>query len=463
MEINQNNVNGKILAILGQIVEVEFKPDATPKIHDIVTLVDDPKVQMEVYTSANLNTYYCMLLSSSPKLSRGKEVKNTGSPIKIPVGAATLGRAIDIFGNAIDGKEKMKSETLMPIFNEGVDFDNVVPPNEILETGIKALDFFSPILKGGKVGLFGGAGVGKTTVLTEIIHNVVILHKNESVSVFAGVGERIREGKELYETLEESGVLPSVALIFGQMAENPAVRFRTAFAGVTIAEHFRDKMDKDVLFFIDNVFRFAQAGYELATDMNTIPGEGGYQATLYTEMGHLHERLVSSDKGSITSIEAVYVPSDDLTDLGVQAVFPYLDSNVVLSRDIYQEGRFPAMNLLASTSSALNPDTVGEKHYKTYIEAQSILKKASSLERIVSLIGESELSAEDQLIYKRFRLLQNYMTQNFFVMEVQSGHKGAYIKREDTIDDVASILAGNYDTYNPEKLLNIGILSEITK
>jgi F-type H+/Na+-transporting ATPase subunit beta len=267
----------------------------------------------------------------------------------------------------------------------------------------------------------------------------------------------------LYETLEESGVLPSVALIFGQMAENPAVRFRTAFAGVTMAEHFRDKMDKNVLFFIDNVFRFAQAGYELATDMNTIPGEGGYQATLYTEMGHLHERLVSSEKGSITSIEAVYVPSDDLTDLGVQAVFPYLDSNVVLSRDIYQEGRFPAMNLLASTSSALNPDTVGQKHYKTYIEAQSILKKASSLERIVSLIGESELSADDQLIYKRFRLLQNYMTQNFFVMEVQSGHKGAYIKREDTIDDVASILAGNCDEMSPEKLLNIGTLSEVDK
>ena len=454
-------MDGKVVAILGQIVEVEFKGDSVPRIHDVVTLKDDENVKMEVYTSANLNSYYCMLLSGSPKLKRGAGVVNTHSPIKIPVGEVTLGRAIDIFGNAIDGKAKITPIETQPIFSEGVEFDNVVAPTEILETGIKAIDFFSPILKGGKVGLFGGAGVGKTTVLTEIIHNVVILHKNESVSVFSGVGERIREGKELYETLEESGVLTSVSLIFGQMAESPAVRFRTAFAGVTLAEYFRDQMNKNVLFFIDNVFRFAQAGYELATDMNTIPGEGGYQATLYTEMGHLHERLVSSPNGSITTIEAVYVPSDDLTDLGVQSVFPYLDSNVVLSRDIYQEGRFPAMNLLSSTSSALNPDTVGEKHYKTYIEAQSILKKASSLERIVSLIGESELSAEDQLIYKRYRLIQSYMTQNFFVMEAQSGHKGSYIKREDTIQDVASILAGNYDNYQPEKLMNIGVLSEI--
>lgn len=454
-------MEGKVRAILGQIVEVEFASGTSPKIHDVLTLVDDESVTMEVYTSANLNSYYCLLFKSSPHLARGKAVKNTNSPIKIPVGALTLGRAIDIFGQAVDGKDELVKDELTPIFNDGVEFDKVVTPNELLETGIKALDFFCPIIKGGKVGLFGGAGVGKTTVLTEIIHNVVILHKSESVSVFSGVGERIREGKELYETLHESGVLPSVALIFGQMAENPAVRFRTAFAGATIAEHFRDRMGKNVLFFIDNVFRFAQAGYELATDMSTIPGEGGYQATLYSEMGQLHERLVSSDKGSITSIEAVYVPSDDLTDFGVQSVFPYLDSNVVLSRDIYQEGRFPAINLLASTSTALNADTVGERHYKTFIEAQSILKKASQLERIVSLIGESELSTQDQQIYRRYRLILNYMTQNFFVMEAQSGNKGVYIKREDVIEDVARILKGDFDNYQPEKLMNIGLLAEI--
>lgn len=456
-------MEGKVKAILGQIVEVEFAGKETPKIHDILLLVDDPSVAMEVYTSSGQKSFFCLLLTGSKKLARGKKVKNTNESLKIPVGAPTLGRAIDVFGCAIDGKGQLAIKDITPIFNDGVEFDNIVAPSEVLETGIKAIDFFSPILKGGKVGLFGGAGVGKTTVLTEIIHNVVILKKNESVSVFSGVGERIREGKELYDTLEESQVLPSVSLIFGQMAENPAVRFRTAFAGATIAEHFRDSMSKDVLFFIDNVFRFAQAGYELATDMNAIPGEGGYQATLYSEMGQLHERLVSSENGSITTIEAVYVPSDDMTDLGVQAVFPYLDSNVVLSRDIYQEGRFPAINLLASTSTALNPDTVGEKHYKTYIEAQALLKKASALERIVSLIGESELSVQDQLIYRRYRLLLNYMTQNFFVMEAQSGHKGAYIKLSDTINDVASILAGDHDATQPEKLMNIGLLSEITK
>lgn len=456
-------MKGTIISVLGQIVEVGFAKEATPKVHDVLILEDDPKVKMEIYTSANLHSFYCLLLSTSTKLSRGKSVVNTGSPIKVPVGEATLGRAIDIFGNAFDGKEEIDTTKVMPIFNDGVDFDGAIVPTEVLETGIKAIDFFSPILKGGKVGLFGGAGVGKTVVLTEIIHNVVILHKNESVSVFSGVGERIREGKELYETLEESGVLSSVSLIFGQMAENPAVRFRTGFAGATLAEYFRDKMNKDVLFFIDNVFRFAQAGYELATDMSTIPGEGGYQATLYSEMGQLHERLVSSSNGSITTIEAVYVPSDDITDFGVQAVFPYLDSNVVLSRDIYQEGRFPAINLLSSTSSALNPETVGEKHYKTFIEAQSLLKKASALERIVSLIGESELSATDQVIYRRYRLIQNYMTQNFFVMEVQTAHKGAYIKSSETVDDVALILRGEYDSVSPEKLLNIGRLSEVTK
>ncbi len=460
MEIN---ADGKVVAILGQIVEVEFGRLKHPKIHDVLHLVEDPTVVMEVYTSAAEHSYYCLLLTTSKKLSRGKAVVNTSTALTIPVGSPVLGRAIDMFGRSFDGKEELKTVELTPIFNEGVEYDHVITPSEVLETGIKAIDFFSPIIKGGKVGLFGGAGVGKTTILTEIIYNVVILHKNDSVSVFSGVGERIREGEELYETLQESGVLPSVALIFGQMAENPAVRFRTAFAGATIAEHFRDKMSKNVLFFIDNVFRFAQAGYEIATDMSTIPGEGGYQATLYTEMGHLHERLVSSETGSITSIEAVYVPSDDLTDLGVQSVFPYLDSNVVLSRDVYQEGRFPAINLLASTSTALNPDIVGEKHYKTFIEAQSILKKATALERIVSLIGESELSAEDQLIYRRYQLLLNYMTQNFSVMEAQTGHKGAYIKLEETIEDVASIIAGNYDQIRPEKLLNIGRLSEAQK
>lgn len=459
---NQQLSKGKIIAILGQVVEVEFNSKQSPHIHDVLYLEDDKKIYMEVYSSSGVGTYYCLLLSSSKNLKRGKVVVNSQGSITVPVGTSTLGRAIDVFGNPLDGKGELAKGEERPIINAGVAFDDVVAPHEILQTGIKALDFFSPILKGGKVGLFGGAGVGKTVLLTEIIHNIVILSHNQSVSVFTGVGERIREGQELYQTLEESGVLPSVALILGQMAENPAIRYRIAFAGTTIAEYFRDVMQKDVLFFIDNVFRFAQAGYELSTVMNATPGEGGYQATLSSEMGSFQERLVSTPNGSITSIEAIYVPADDITDYGVQSIFPYLDSTVVLSRDVYQEGRFPAVDFLSSTSTALTPKVVGEKHYKTYLAAQSVFKKASSLERIVSLIGESELSASDQVVYKRFRLLQNYLTQNFFVVEAQSGKKGSYIKLEDTVADVEKILNGELDTVDPQKLLFIGTLKEIT-
>ena len=454
---------GKVISILGQVVEVEFLGEKSAHIHDILKLEDDDSVRMEVYSSSDNESFYCLILSNSPKLSKGKKVINTGSPLKIPVGQKTLGRAINLFGAPLDGKGLLPDPELKPVFSSGVSYDDVIIPSQVLETGIKAIDFFSPILKGGKVGLLGGAGVGKTVLLTEIIHNVVVLHKDESVSVFAGIGERIREGQELYETLSESQVLPAVSLILGQMGENPAVRFRTAFAGVTMAEYFRDVMGKNVLFFIDNIFRFAQAGYELATVMNTIPGEGGYQATLTSEMGQLHERLVSTKKGSITSIEAVYVPSDDISDFGVQSIFPYIDSIVVVSRNVYQEGRFPAIDFLSSTSTALNITTVGARHYKAYIDAQALLKKANSLERIVSLIGESELSNEDQTIYKRYKLLQNYMTQNFFVVEAQTGTVGSYIKLEDTITDVESILKGEFDLVMPEKLLYIDTLKSVEK
>lgn len=454
---------GKVISIFRQVVEVEFLGEKPPRISDVLILEDDDTVRMEVYSSSGNNSYFCLVLSASPKLMKGKRVINTGSSIKIPVGEKTLGRAINLFGSPLDGKGLLAEPTLKPILGSGVSYDDVVAPTQVLETGIKAIDFFCPLLKGGKVGLLGGAGVGKTVLLTEIIHNVVILHKDESVSVFAGIGERIREGQELYETLAQSQVLPAVALILGQMAENPAVRFRTAFAGATMAEHFRDEMGKNVLFFIDNIYRFAQAGYELATVMSAIPGEGGYQSTLTSEMGQLHERLVSTKKGSITSIETVYVPSDDIADYGVQSVFPYIDSIVVVSRSVYQEGRFPAVDFLNSTSAALNPDTVGQKHYKTYIEAQALLKKASALERIVSLIGESELSAEDQTIYKRYRLLQNYMTQNLHVVEAQTGTVGSYIKIQDTVEDVGKILSGEFDRVSPEKLLYIETLSKVEK
>lgn len=317
------------------------------------------------------------------------------------------------------------------------------------------------MVKGGKIGLFGGAGVGKTVLLTEIIHNVVVLHKGKGVSVFAGVGERIREGHELFETLSAKDVLSSISLVLGTMGENPAVRFLTGFTAVALAEYFRDSLKKDVLFFIDNVFRFAQAGNELSVLMNTIPSEDGYQATLTSEMASFHERLVSSRNNSVTSIEAIYVPNDDILDQGVQAIFPYLDSSAVLSRSIYQEGLLPAIDLLSSTSSSLNPGVVGELHYEVALKALSLLKQATALNRIVSLVGESELSPSDQLIYQRAKKLRNFMTQNFFVTENQTGKKGVYVPRLTAVEDVNDLIDGKYDAITDDKFSYIGSLKDL--
>ncbi len=448
---------GRVVAILGQIIEVEFG-GKMPNIHDVLILDEDRNVRMEVHSSASPTSFYCLLFSQPDKLQRGSVVINTGKPIAIPVGKGLLGRIVNTFGEPQDGQGVVKDGKLKSIFTADGGLEEATVPSQVLETGIKVIDFFSPILKGGKMGLFGGAGVGKTVLLTEIINNVVILSKDTSVSVFAGVGERVREGRELYEALQESKVFSHVALLFGQMGENPAVRLRAATAGVTVAEHFRDEEKKNVLFFIDNIFRYAQAGYELSTLMSNIPGEGGYQATLSSEMATLQERLTSNKNGDITSIEAVYVPSDDLTDHAVQSVFPYLDSSLVLSRSVYQEGRFPAVNLLSSNSSAVNLETVGLSHYKAVIDAQALIKKSLQLERIVSLIGEAELSAQDRTVYKRSQLLKNYMTQNFFVTAAQTGRKGDYVSVKDTVADVTAILDGKYDDIDPQKLLFVGSL-----
>lgn len=446
---------GKIVSVLGQIVEVEFFEDY-PGINEVLTLKKDDQTLMEVYSSSGLNCFYCLLLTPPEKIKRGDEVIATGHRLEIPVGKQVLGRVIDIFGNAVDGKGELKSTQKSAILASDVSTGEVIAPSEVLETGIKSIDFFDPIYKGGKVGIFGGAGVGKTILLTEIIHNVVVLQQSKNISVFTGVGERVREGQELLEHLEESKVLPNVALVMGQMGENAGIRFRTALAGVSLAEYFRDKEDLNVLFFIDNIFRFAQAGYELSTLMNNVPSEGGYQSNLNSEIASINERLVSTDKGSVTSIEAVFIPSDDITDFAVQSVFPYLDSIVVLSRAVYQEGRLPAIDLLSSTSTALNSEIVGEDHYKTYLSAQNVLKKALSLERMVSLIGESELSLGDQLIYRRAQLLKAFMTQPFFSTQDQTGRKGEYVNIKDTIDGVKQILDGKYDKKQPEELEYLG-------
>ena len=453
-------VSGKIISIRGQIIEVEFS-DEKPRLYDVLIAKDDPKAKMEVYTSASPNSFYCLALTNADKLYHGSIVNSTDQPIKIPVGKEMLGRVINTLGEPQDGQGEITTKDSKPIIAKDLSFANVNIPRDVLETGIKVVDFFTPIVKGGKVGLFGGAGVGKTVIISEIIHNLVILAPEKNVSVFTGVGERTREGEELYTTLIESKVMQGVSLIYGSMGENPAIRFRTAFTGVTLAEYYRDVLKKDVLFFIDNVFRFAQSGYELSTLMNSIPSEGGYQATLTSEMASFHERLVSTHTNSITTFEAIYVPADDLTDSGVQAIFPYLDSGLILSRQVYQEGRFPAIDILSSNSSALNPDTVGQEHYDTALEAQTMLKKATSLERIVSLIGESELSQEDQTVYKRAKMLKNFMTQNFTVVETQTEKKGVYVKLEDTVKDVKAIIEGAADVLTPEDLLYIGTLKDV--
>jgi F-type H+-transporting ATPase subunit beta len=451
---------GRITAILGQIVEVEFL-DHEPVMHNILMLDGNPTIKMEVYQSSGPNHFYCLLFTSPNSLQKGMEVVDTGEPIMVPVGDDILGRVIDVMGKTHDNLGDLNPKVRAPVFSSGVAFDNVQSPTTVLETGIKPIDFFAPMLRGGKVGVFGGAGVGKTITLTEIIHNIVILSQGKAVSVFTGVGERSREGKELYQTLVDSKVDKGVALIYGQMGENPAIRFRTALGGVAIAEYFRDKMKRDVLFFIDNVFRYAQAGYELSTLMKTIPSEGGYQSTLTSEMAMFHERLISAKTGAITCLEAVYVPSDDITDFGVQQVFQYLDSTIVLSRQIYQEGRYPAVDILSSTSSALNPGIVGDLHYDTATEAQGLIKKSVTLDRIVSLIGESELSADDQVVYKRSKLLKAYMTQPFFVIEAQTGRPGFRVDLKQTVDDVRAILDGKCDALDPTDLMFIGSLIDL--
>jgi F-type H+-transporting ATPase subunit beta len=451
---------GVITSIIGQIVEVSFEGYA-PRVNSILRLEQQPDILLEVYSSANSQSYYCLLYNHTPFLCRGMIVVDTEKPLMIPVGDVMLGKVINAFGQTLDGSEQIESRDLRPVLTSAKQKEKISVPTKILETGIKALDFFAPILKGGKVGLFGGAGVGKTMLLTEIMHNILILHKTSKKAVFAGVGERAREGHELIEVLRQNEVFPFVSMVYGQMGENPTIRFRTALTAVTLAEHFRDSASEDILFFVDNIFRYAQAGYELATMMRGIPSEGGYQATLTSEMAAFHERLVSTESSSITSIEAVYVPADDLSDSGVQAIFTYLDSIVVLSRSVYQEGRIPAIDFLSSTSSALTPEIAGEAHCEAVIRAQSTLKRAASLERIVSLVGERELSADDQKVYKRAQLIKNYMTQPFYVAYAQTFRAGVSVSLALVVSNMTDILDGKYDETPAETFRYIGSLRDL--
>ncbi len=481
-----NENKGIIKQIKGQIIEVEFNGDK-PAIHDILKLEADENMVLEVFASSAGNRFYCLAMTESDNLRRGEFVINTGKSLTVPASPNVLGRVFDVFGNVHDGHDRIESENYMEVFGrkDSITPDKVYVHNEILKTGIKPIDFFCPIMRGGRAGLFGGAGVGKTVLLTELINNIVIagskssetektsdklgpdgkvdLDKISTVSVFAAVGERSREAQELLETLDETGVLPFVSLLLGQMGENPAVRFRTAYAAATLAEYFRDALNKNVLFFMDNAYRFAQAGYELATLMNLLPSEDGYQSTLNSELGEFHERLISTKEAGVTVIEAIFVPSDDLTDYGVRSIFPFLSTSVVFSREVYQQGRFPAIDFLQSGSSALNPDVVGQKHYEVYLKAKELLEKSSKIERIASLVGEHELSIEDQITYKRTKILRNYMTQSFFVVEVQTGRPGVNIDIDDVVKDVEKIINGEFDDIEPREFLYIGRADEVKK
>ena len=451
---------GHIAAIKGDIVEVEFK-DSPPARHELLTLVDDSDARLEVYSSIGYDTVVCISLSDSTRLYRGAKVQRLETGLEVPLGEELLGRVVDLFGNPIDGLGELRAAKKGSIYRDAPRYDQVKVTREFLETGIKVVDFFTPMKRGGKIGLFGGSGVGKTVLLSELMHNIAVFHKG--LSVFAGVGERIREGHELYETLADTKVLPHVALVFGQMNESAAVRFRVGFTAIALAEYFRDVLKKEVLFFIDNVYRFVQAGNELSTLLNSIPSEDGYQATLAGEIGVFQERLISTNEAAITSVQAIYVPADDLTDAGVQAIFPYFDSVVTLSRAVYQEGRHPSVDVLGSSSSLIDPSVLGLEHYEAVLEAEKLLKRYTYLQRIVSIVGEAELSIEDRILLHRAKKLLNYMTQDLFVTADQSGRIGKYVKREKTVTDVRAILAGSLDEVSEDTLLYIGDLSELMK
>lgn len=453
-----NKTKGKIVSIKGQVVEVKFNENP-PSIHDILIFNND--IKMEVYASSAEKTFYCLVLGPVNNLFRGAEVDNTGSPIMFPVGPEMIGRAVNVFGQALDGLGEIKATAAEPIHRDISILDEITTKTEVLETGIKIIDLFAPLTRGGKMGLFGGAGVGKTLLLSEILHNIVQVKFKDAISVFAGVGERSREAVELYDALKTTGALKGTTLIFGSMGEDAAVRFLSAFSSCTLAEHYRDTLKKDVLFFIDNAFRFAQAGNELSISTNRIPSEDGYQATLESEMANFHERLSSTNNGMITSIEAIYVPGDDLLDHGVQAIFPYLDSNVILSRNAYKQGFLPAVDIVGSNSSALDPEIVGNDHYEVAIAARSMVKRGENLERIVSLVGEGELSEDDQIVYKRAKKIKNFMTQRFFVAASQKGAEGKFVERLKTVADVKAILDGKYDAIPEERFMFIGSASEI--
>jgi len=451
-------VKGKITSINGQIATIEVEDELYPALFEILVSPQDPSVILEVF-SQSVSSIFCQILTNPDKLYRGMPILGTGSDLKIPVGKEVLGRVIDLFGQPRDNAGPVAKNTQSSIHASAPSLNIVKSVFQILETGIKAIDFLTPVQKGGKVGFIGGAGVGKTILLTELMHNIT--SKSQNVySVFAGVGERIREGQELQQRLKESGVLPKTILILGQMNENAAVRFRVAQAAVAQAEYFRDILKSDVLFFIDNMFRFVQAGNEVATLLGTIPSEQAYQATLQTEISTIEDRLIPTENGTITSFQNVYVPADEITDAGVIAVTSFLDTSIVLSRSVAQKGIYPPIDLFQSSSSTLSKAFLGEVHFKALTEFQKLLENYNKLSHIVAIVGEEELSPENRLLYNRTKKIINYLTQPFFMTEKQTNRKGAVVSKSTTVNDITIILSGSLDNIPAEKFMYIGSLAE---
>jgi len=434
---------GTIKKVIGPVVDVDFGENL-PDIYTALEVTNNgKKLILETEQHLGAGVVRSVAMDTTDGLSRGMEVTNTGVPISVPVGEVTLGRIFNVLGEAIDDGEVMQSGKKLPIHRQAPEYVTQATKVEILETGIKVIDLICPVLKGGKVGLFGGAGVGKTVVIQELIHNIASNHGG--YSVFAGVGERTREGNDLYHEMKESGVLPKVAMVFGQMNEPPGARLRVALSGLTMAEHFRDAEGKDVLLFIDNIFRFTQAGSEVSALLGRIPSAVGYQPTLGTEMGILQERITSTDKGSVTSVQAVYVPADDLTDPAPATTFSHLDSTVVLNRSLAEIGIYPAVDPLDSSSTILDPNIVGAEHYNVSREVQRVLQRYKDLQDIIAILGMEELSETDKELVARARKIQKFLSQPFFVAEQFTGTKGAYVKLSDTIRSFKEILEGKHD------------------
>ena len=454
---------GKIVQVSGPVIDVEFNKGTMPRLREaLITTLNGKELTMEVAQLLEDHTVRCIMLSESEGLYRGMEVEATGSCIRVPVGDATIGRMFNVLGKPIDGGEPIPAdEQRWEIHRPAPSFARQNVSIEVLETGIKVIDLLAPYARGGKIALFGGAGVGKTVLIQELIHNVAMEHGG--YSIFTGVGERSREGNDLWNEMKESGTIDKTAMVFGQMNESPGVRMRVALTGLTMAEYFRDIQHRDVLLFIDNIFRFVQAGSEVSTLLGRMPSAVGYQPTLAQEMGQLQERITSTEEGSVTSVQAVYVPADDLTDPAPATTFTHLDATTVLSRSIAEQGIYPAVDPLDSTSRILEEDIVGKEHYETARAVQEYLQKYNELQDIIAILGMDELSDEDKLVVNRARKMIRFLSQPMFVAEKFTGTKGVYVPLSETIKGFKEILAGKHDDLPEAAFYNVGNIESAVK